>query len=104
VVTDQTLDAMDVLLDLLIEHKPLPAYETLPRTGEGLLPLKLYSLPQPKQIRDVGKYVHFGLEAALKGESPGLYFKQADVIQYAGLFTTNPELVHSAMRNKVLLY
>ena len=78
-LTDQTYDNMTALLSLLKEHKPDPCYDTLPSTGEGLLPLKSYNLPQPIEVKDkngkiVGKYIHFGLENALLGNSPGIYF------------------------------
>ena len=37
--TNQTDDAMTTLLTLLITHQPIPDYDSLPRTGAGLLPI-----------------------------------------------------------------
>ena len=37
--TYQTDDAMTTLLTLLISHRPIPDYDSLPRTGAGLLPI-----------------------------------------------------------------
>ena len=108
VKTDQTYDSMTVLLSLLKEHQPIPDYTNLPSTGKGLLPLNTFGeLPSPELVYDkskrvvIGKYVHFGLELALMGNSPGIYFKHADLIQYAAIFATNPELVHDELKQKV---
>lgn len=85
---DQTYDSMIMLLSLLKEHQPLPDYTNLPSTGKGLLPLNtIGELPSPKLVYDkskrvvINKYVHFGLELALIGNSPRIYFKHADLIQ-----------------------
>jgi hypothetical protein len=50
-----------------------------------------------------GQYVNFDLESALSGESPGIYFKRVDIVQYAGIYKTNPEALPYCLRNKVYL-
>jgi hypothetical protein len=65
------------------------------------------SLPKPKTIRGVGKYIHFGLENALMGDSPDLVYKNADLFTYAAIYKDHPDYIHDSLRKKVkasLLY
>ena len=48
-----------------------------------------------------GRYTHFGLECALAGDSPGLYHHHADLLQYAGIYKTNPKALPLSIRRKV---
>ncbi len=72
--------------------------------------MKSFELPIAKEVKDVkkqnviGKYVHFGLESALCGNSPGSYFRYADVIQYAAIYATNPEIINAEILEKVKTY
>ncbi|XP_045032088.1 uncharacterized protein LOC123474226 [Daphnia magna] len=50
---------------------------------------------------NVVKYMHFGLESALKGDSPGLYFKHSNLLQYASIYATKPELLPDSIRKKI---
>ena len=71
--------------------------------------MKSFQLPTPVEVyninkeRVIGKYVHFGLENALMGKSAGIYFRHADVIQYAGIYATRPELINDEIMKKVYL-
>lgn len=58
-------------------------------------------LPPVTNLDGGGQYMHFGLESALAGESPGLYFKHADLLQFAQIYITSPELLPSRIRKKV---
>ena len=142
VSTHQKKSHMTYLLKLLIEYQPLPAYDSLPTTGQQLLYIdgrdvieqdKLRSsqistsslapsssrstsgqptrkkqrkpMPLPAVIaldeEGNGQYVHFGLESALCGDSVGIYFKHADIMQYAAIYRTNPEALPFCLRDKV---
>ena len=137
VSTNQMKSHMTYLLKLLIEYKPLPAYDSFPATGQQLLYIdgrdvvnqrsaqtltssqtpssteqptrkkKRKPMPLPPVINlddeDNCRYVHFGLENALCGDSVGIYFKHADILQYAGIYRTNPEALPFCLRNKVIL-
>lgn len=48
-----------------------------------------------------GKYIHFGIESALLGESPGLYFKDANIIQCAQIYKLSPDLLPKSVKDKV---
>ncbi len=48
-----------------------------------------------------GRYTHFGLECALAGDSPGLYHRHADLLQYAAIYKTNPKALPLSIRRKV---
>lgn len=136
VSTNQKKSHMTYLLKLLIEYQPLPAYDSLPATGQQLLYIdgrdvvnqisaqtltssqtpssteqptrkkkrKPMPLPPVVNLDDEGncQYVHFGLENALCGDSVGIYFKHADILQYGGIYRTNPEALPFCLRNKVI--
>ena len=58
-------------------------------------------LPQAAALDDGGKYMHFGVEAALAGESPGQVFQNANLLQYARLYNKSPDMIPSSIRKKV---
>lgn len=64
---------------------------------------KKYPLPPviDLNINGNGRYCHFGLENALSGISPGSYFHNSDLLQYATIFKTNPECIPICIRKKV---
>ncbi len=70
--------------------------------------MRKYKLPTSVDLPDgrgkTIKYMHFGLEAALRGESPGLYFKNSNLLQYASMYATNPRLLPACVREQVILY
>ena len=81
---------MTYLLKLLKAHEPVPSYSSLPNTGRELVRIdgtdvsKFKSglstqLPSPTVIND-GKYIHFGLENALCGDSPGVVDRDHDLL------------------------
>ncbi len=54
-----------------------------------------------KKQNVIGKYVHFGLESAPLGNSPGSFFRYADAIQYAAIYATKPEIIPAEILEKV---
>lgn len=58
-------------------------------------------LPQAAALDDGRKYMHFGVEAALAGESPGQVFQNANLLQYARLYNKSPDMIPSSIRKKV---
>jgi hypothetical protein len=116
VYTWQKLEHMSYLLKLLKHYKPDPCYDSLPSTGRTLLEInKAYcsppirtrsrktpirgrlrqttsNLPLPVEFSH-GKYMHFGLENALSGCSPGLLFKHADLLQYVSIYKEDPTIL-----------
>ena len=58
-------------------------------------------MPKVIELDDGVKFMYFGLKAALKGESPGLVYKNADLIQFASLYRRRPRCVTPRMRKKV---
>jgi hypothetical protein len=59
--------------------------------------------PKPIEFENGGKYIHFGLESALMGESAGVYSSDANLLQFAHIYKTNPELVPDAIRAQVVI-
>lgn len=53
------------------------------------------------EFGDGGSYIHFGIETAILGDSPGLYFKDANIIQFAHLNKISPDLIPKAVKEKV---
>lgn len=45
--------------------------------------------------------MYLGLEDALAGESPGLVFKNADLLQFAALYKRRPRCLTPRMRDRV---
>jgi hypothetical protein len=72
--------------------------EDQPRKKKRPLPM-----PKPVDFENGGKYIHYGLESALMGESPGLYSRDANIFQYATIYKNNPELVPDAIKSQVIL-
>nr|CAH0105065.1 unnamed protein product [Daphnia galeata] len=54
-------------------------------------------LPQAAALDDGRKYMHFGVEAALAGESPGQVFQNANLLQYARLYNKSPDMIPSSI-------
>lgn len=114
VYTGQKLEDMTYLLVLLKHYEPTSHYSSLPRTGEQLLKIDGYDwpssrdpqtkkLPQPVSLGG-GKYIHFGLENALLGESPGIVHRNADLLQYVEIYNEAPHLLPQSLRKKVIYY
>lgn len=61
----------------------------------------MISIEKVIELDDGGKFMYFGLESALKGESPGLVYKNADLIQFASLYRRRPRCVTPRMRKNV---
>lgn len=97
--TKQKQAHMTYLLKLLETHKPEPRYSMLPNTGRELVKIdgrdcasSGSSTQLPPVIRvGTGKYVHFGLEAALNGESAGLVHR--DSLQFVDIYVDEPSLL-----------
>lgn len=50
-----------------------------------------------------GKLIYFGLESALSGDSPGIVFKHADLLQFVNIYKEDPQLLPECLRSKVIL-
>ncbi|KAK4007407.1 hypothetical protein OUZ56_012564 [Daphnia magna] len=100
------------LLTLLKVHEPLSHYSLLPNTGKELM--KIDGLDFPASINDPthkklsearlindGKYFHFGIENALKGESVGLIHRDADLLQFVDVYLQNPGLLPKNLRHRI---
>jgi hypothetical protein len=111
--TSQKQEHMTYLLKLLKLYEPTPNYCLLPSTGKELkhidgndwhtasreIPISR-KLPSPVQIND-GKYVHFGLENALSGNSAGLVHCDSDLLQFVDIYFTNPGILPKGIRKRV---
>lgn len=78
----------------------IPASQT--NTNKKKRKKRPFPLPAPRILEGFGTYVHFGFESALLGKSPGLYYKNAELIMFASIYKQNPEYIHSEMRDKVI--
>jgi hypothetical protein len=56
---------------------------------------------KPEVFRDGGKYVHFGLEAGIAGDSPGIYHKYADLLQYIPIYNEDVSFLPECIKSKV---
>ncbi|KZS03094.1 Uncharacterized protein APZ42_034264 [Daphnia magna] len=113
-------------LQLLKEHRPPVDYDTLPSSGKQLMFIDGRDMPQPSTTslapdstnignrkkhplppvinldnEGNGRYTHFGLESALAGDSPGVYFHHADLLQYADIYQSNPNALPPSIRKKI---
>ena len=61
-------------------------------------PLKL---PHIIELEGGAKLMYFGIESALAGDSPGLVFKNADLLQFASIYKRRPRCLTPRMRNRV---
>jgi hypothetical protein len=61
---------------------------------------KSRQLPSAISIND-GKYVHFGLENALSGNSAGLIHRDADFMQFFYLYYKNASILPKNLRKRV---
>jgi|LakMenEpi03Aug12_release.lakeMendotaPanAssembly.Ray.scaffolds.fasta_scaffold259020_3 hypothetical protein len=43
-------------------------------------------MPNPLVFENVGKYIHYGLESTLMGESPGVYSRDGNIFQYVVIY------------------
>lgn len=48
-----------------------------------------------------GKLMYFGLEKAILGDSPGIMFKHADLLQYLNIYMEEPNFLPRSLRQKV---
>nr|CAH0104284.1 unnamed protein product [Daphnia galeata] len=48
-----------------------------------------------------GKYLHFGLENALNGESPGIVHRDADLFQFVNVYVDEPNLLPKAIVKRI---
>ena len=104
---------MTYLLRLLKTHEPVADYSSLPSTGKGLVningsdwPPNIASKKTNKKLPSAvsvgtGKYLHFGLESALIGESPGVVHRDADLLQFVDVYVENPSLLPENYRKRV---
>ena len=110
--TCQKQDDMTYLLKLLKTHEPDPHYSMLPSTGKELVKIDGRDWPSngtskklPSPIRvGVGKYVHFGLENALNGESAGIVHRDSDLLQFVDIYVEEPNLLPKPIIKRVCLY
>jgi hypothetical protein len=64
-------------------------------------PLKL---APARLLPEGGKYLHFGLESALKGSSIGIIHKNALIFQCISIYNENPKLLPLSIRKKVNIF
>lgn len=111
--TNQKQIHLTYLLKLLKLYEPIPYYSLLPSTGQELMHVdgsdwptstnnaqKSRQLPSAVSIND-GKYVHFGLENALSGNSAGLIHRDADLMQFVDLYYKNASILPKNLRKRV---
>lgn len=114
VYSGQKQEDMTYLLKLLKYYEPAPHYSSLPSTGQQLLKIDGFDwpsdrdgqtkkLPQPVSLGG-GKYLHFGLENALMGNSPGIVHRNADLLQFVDVYMESPHLVPESVRKKVFCF
>ncbi|KAK4017351.1 hypothetical protein OUZ56_032298 [Daphnia magna] len=60
------------------------------------------SLPKAISLENGGKYMHFGLEAALAGKSPGQVLQHACLVQHAQLYNRSPTFVPASIRKEFM--
>lgn len=88
---------MTYLLMLLKLYEPEENYSTLPNTAKELIKIYGFDWPSNDQQQSSpklppasslgnGKYLHFGLENALSGESPGIVHRDADLFQFVNVY------------------
>lgn len=51
-----------------------------------------------------GRLIYFGVERALCGDSPGIVFKHADLLQFVNIYKEDPQLLPQCLRSKVISY
>ena len=97
----------DHIASALEKYRPETYYDLLPATGKQLLHIdgmdfdgNSSELSKPKLIEN-GKYLHYGLESALSGNSPGVYHRHALMTEFAKLFKSKVEVVPHPIRRKV---
>lgn len=103
VATVQKRKDITLFLRLFKHYKPKLNYNSLPSTAATLLKVKKKKQPSTVKFKG-GKYIHFGLENGLAGDSPGLVFENSDLLQFVSVYQTRPELVPRAIRKRVGIY
>lgn len=113
VATNQKHSSMTLFLRLFKHHQPKVDYEDLPSTGATLLKVdgRDFGRVSGSVTRDKkmplatrmgnGKYVHFGLENGVAGDSPGVVFQKAGLLQYVAVYKEHPLLLPTSIREKV---
>jgi hypothetical protein len=112
VYTNQNHSDMTYLLMLLKLYEPEANYSILPNTGKELVKIDGFdwtlkdqqqSSPKlpPASPLGTGKYLHFGLENALSGESPGMVHRDADLFQFVNVYVDEPNLLLKAIVKRV---
>lgn len=48
-----------------------------------------------------GKLMYFGVEEAIAGDSPGVLFQNADLLQYLQIYLDSPDYLPECIRKKV---
>jgi hypothetical protein len=97
---------------LLKLYEPEENYSTLPNTAKELIKIYGFDWPSNDQQQSspklppaspVGddKYLHFGLESALSGTSPGIVYHDADLFQFANVYVDEPHLLPKAIMKRV---
>lgn len=86
---------LDDMNDRLAEDSPqLPTQKKGRRNRKTLL--KASVLPN-----NGGKLMYFGLKRAILGDSPGIMFKHADLLQYLNIYMEEPNFLPKSLRQKV---
>lgn len=111
VATNQHHSHMTLFLKLFKHYKPKVNYNDLPSTGKTLLKVspKDFGVPNCKEKKlppvihmgKSGKYVHFGLEKGIEGNSPGVVFKNAGLLQFVSVYKEDPLLLPICIREQV---
>lgn len=113
VYTGQHHKDMTYLLTLLKLHEPTPCYSMLPNTGKQLVHItgrdfgtfnfsaeSSKELPAAVTINN-GKYLHFGVESALNGESPGVVHRDADLLQFVDVYLQELDMLPKPLLARV---
>ncbi|EFX70531.1 hypothetical protein DAPPUDRAFT_112645 [Daphnia pulex] len=111
VYTNQNHSDLTYLLMLLKFYEPEANYSMLPNTGKELVKIDgldwqpnetetSRKLPLASPVGD-GKYLHFGLESALSGTSPGIVYRDADLFQFVNVYVDDPHLLPKTIEKRI---
>lgn len=102
------LSDVTLFLKLFKHYRPKVDYNDLPSFGKTLLKVgvrgfggKNNKLPAVIPLGKSGKYVHFGLEKGLSGDSPGDVFHHSGILQFVSLYKQDPLILPTCIRQKV---
>ncbi|KAK4009705.1 hypothetical protein OUZ56_018851 [Daphnia magna] len=126
VYTTQKKSHVTYFLRLRHHYRPAIDYDTLPTTGEQLLRVEsskafIERVVLPNIVEDEeaeitvdsyriyngspspgeAKYVHFGLENGITRDSPGVFFKHAELIQYASIYKKHQDILPPSITKKI---